>query len=62
MYDLDNFVIQSNNGKIIEKKQHLNIFVPKFKELDGKFYLQPSFVVTKSSEGNDEHIDEVRSL
>ena len=47
LYDLDNFVVQSSQAKIIEKKHEINIKIPKFSKLDSKFFDLPNFKVNR---------------
>ena len=58
---MDNFVIQSSQSKIIEKKVEINIFIPKFTELDTKFFNLPNFKIMKLpvTHNPEEHYDEV---
>jgi hypothetical protein len=39
LYDINNFVVNSNSNKINEKKEYINIPIPVFRELEDDFYL-----------------------
>jgi hypothetical protein len=56
LYDLDNFVIQTNTNKSFGKNQEKkadNVFTPNFKILDQKFY-QVNFLVCKENKEEEE--------
>jgi len=38
LYDIDNFIVHSTNSKVLDRQESLQIFVPKFKELDRDYW------------------------
>jgi hypothetical protein len=66
LYDLDNFVINSNSTKSFVKtnEKQIKIFTPNFKFLDLKFYSCPNFVISKDKNepretGADEEVNTI---
>jgi len=61
LFDLDNFIINSNSTKTIGKQDnHKKIFTPNYKLNDCKFYNVPNFIISKAYEPVLPPIEEVK--